>query len=277
MPALPHASLVIARRTCGSGTGLRGITPGAASWSKGTRRCGEIAETAMFDRYLFTGLTEGGASFTLVPLDPVLAALEVATVVGVTWASLSETPSPSVLADYGGADVPVLFYPAGTGGPTVTVPLTTPVRARLVHGAAHETEFGEDTFIFSPSDPQITTELGKCAITTKLSVLVDCGANAGSYMNEGMDTPSPHICFDHAGAVTETFPDLRKFRILQCVPDAYHIEYQTAVRVADAESVALCAPLNVLAAGTYTNDAPFFSAANYDIGDSTTLADTACP
>lgn len=280
MPVLPHASLSQFRPSCGSGSGLRGVLPGAASWSRGSRRCaaGEPSER-LFQAYLYSGALSGGmASFSIIDGVTETASFDAPTVVARTWAAIGYSPTPLALAADDVGDVPVLLVEIPDGDGPEDMPLTqdvpfasTPVFGAFVLNAAHTTEFGSPVYLLDPGEVAVTRTLSEVSLTQKSSVVVDCGLYA-SYVNEGGDAPAPHWCFGREDAVTEG-----TFRVKQVTIDAYHIDFRSALRVSDSQKIPFHIPVFAEAAGDYVMDDPTLSLVNPAIGSVAALGDTPCP
>lgn len=137
MPVLPLKTLSQYRPSCGSGSGLRGVLPGAASWSSSAARCATDpvpeSRTALY-RISEGGIGPGGIFFEKVGLAAeqstvrALRAYSYLTVYG------EEAPTGDV-----GNDVPALLEPIPPGDDLADMPASilvtdpsTPVTARFI-------------------------------------------------------------------------------------------------------------------------------------------------
>lgn len=283
MPVLPHASLAIARRTCGSGTGLRGITPGAASWSKGTRRCaGDEPTLTLMQGYIPSGFMsdDGPASTQLFAKVADYTEMSSRTdphIVVRSWATLGVTAAPDAALDDDIGDVPVLLVPipdgqtSGDMPATDTAGLTTVVLGHFEMDAAHTSEFGESTYLLNPDEPAALRTLRQVCITQKIPMFVDC-AGVGGYMEDGINTPATLWCF---GSTASFADDINRFK--QIEPDLYHMDYRLTGRVSDSAYLPLFPSGAALASGDYVVTTPSLNQNNPAVGTVTGLGDTACP
>lgn len=281
MAVLPHRSLAIARRTCGSGTGLRGVTPGAASWSRGTRRCGDEGNLTLMQGYVpfdFMGAS-GEQVFEKMSGYTEVSALASAHVVARAWSDLGVVAAPAaILADDIG-DVPVLLVPIPDGqtgddmANTVNADVNTPVVGRFAEteDAAHSAEFGVSTYLLDQSAPIGSFDLQSVCITRKVPLYIDC-PGIGGYWEDGVTTPTNVWCF---GGVDHVAEGVNLFKRLE--PDQYHLDYQATQRVSDSANLALFPSGAALASGDYVATTATLYSNNPAVGTVAGLDDTACP
>ena len=281
MPVLPHSSLSQFRPSCGSGSGLRGVLPGAASWSKGIRRCAGDEPTLM-QGYIPSGFmpAEGPTSVQLFAKVDDYTETSTRTgphIVVRSWADIGITASPDAALDDDIGDVPVLLVPIPDGQTSGDMPATdtasptTAVIGRFDLDAAHTAEFGEATYLLNPAEPVAQYMLGQVCITQKIPMFVDC-AGVGGYMEDGINTPATLWCFGS----TASFADgINRFK--QIEPDMYHMDYRLAGRVSDSAYLPLFPSGAALASGDYVVTTPSLNQNNPAVGAVTGLGDSACP
>lgn len=282
MPVLRHRSLSFARRTCGSGTGLRGVTPGAGAWSRGVRPCGESDALTLMQGYIPAGFMsdEGPASVQL--FEKVAGYTEMSSqtephIVVRTWAALGITAAPDAALDDDVGDVPVLLVPipdgqtSGDMASSDTAGLTTLVLGRFALDAAHTTEFGESAYLLNPTEPVAARTLRQVCITQKVPMFIDC-PGIGGYYEDGMTTPGTLWCF---GSTASFAYGINRFK--QIEPDQYHMDYRLTGRVSDSAYLPLFPSGAALASGDYVITTASLNQNNPAVGTVTGLGDTACP
>lgn len=285
MPVLPHASLSQFRPSCGSGSGLRGVLPGAASWSKGTRRCtGDGPTLTLMQGYIPADfiLDEGPGS--LMPFEKLAGYTEMSSrsdthIVARQWlADLGITPSPAAIVadDYG--DVPVLLVPIPTGQTSADMPLAqdaslvTPVVGRFVLDVSYSVEFGIDTYLLGVTGAtESEVSLANVCITRKVPMYIDC-PGVGGYWEDGLTTPANVWCFGPESRVEQGVNVFKRI-----LPDEYHLDFQAVQRVSDSSFWPLFPSVGASAAGTHVATTATLYTNNPAVGTVVGLGDTACP
>jgi hypothetical protein len=280
MPVLPHASLSQFRPSCGSGSGLRGVLPKAASWSKGTRRCaGDAPTLTLMQGYIPAGFMDGSGEqlFEKVADYTELSDRTEPHIVVRTWSALGITAAPDAALDDDIGDVPVLLVPipdgqtSGDMPASATVDLNTPVIGRFSEDVAHTAEFGVSTYLLDPAASVVDTDLQSVCITQKAPMFIDC-PGIGGYYEDGISTPAILWCF---GSIASFADGLNRFK--QIEPDLYHMDYRLTGRVSDFAYLPLFPSGAALASGDYVITAASLNQNNPIVGTVAGLGDTACP
>lgn len=282
MPVLPHRSMSRGGRTCGRGTGLRGVTPGAGAWSRGVRPCGESDALTLMQGYIPAGFMsdEGPASvqiFAKIPGYTENSSRSEPHIVVRTWAGLGEAVAPQAAIDDDIGDVPVLLVPIPDGQTSGDMPandnagLTTPVIGRFDVDTAHTTEFGASVYLLDATASITEVELQQVCITQKVPLLIDCGG-FGGYYEDGMTTPGTLWCF---GSTASFSDNVNRFK--QIEPDLHHMDYRATQRVSDAEFLPLFPSGSALASGDYLITTATLNQNNPTVGAVPGLGDNPCP
>lgn len=278
MPTLPHASLSQFRPSCGSGSGLRGVLPGAASWSRGSHRCTAGEGLTLMQGYTPTGFmgVDGEQPFAKVDGYTEMSSRTDTHVVARSWADLGITADPAaILADDIG-DVPVLLVPIPVGqtsgdmAATTTAGLITPVIGPFAGDISHTIEFGSGSLIL-PGNPEVEETLASVCITRKVPMYIDC-AGVGGYWEDGLTTPTDVWCF---GGYTYVSSGANLFK--QIAANVHHLDYQATQRVSDSAYLGLFPTGAALASGDYTVTTATLYTNNPPVGTVAGLGDTPCP
>lgn len=278
MPVLPHASLSQFRPSCGSGSGLRGVLPRAASWSRGSRRCGSgFGPIELMQAYYPVSYMESNNEMIFEKVGYTEAPTRTDRHISArTWASLGITADPAAALTDDIGDVPVLFVAIPPGQASGDMPMfeiatpSTPVIGKFSVDAAHSTHFGFNVYLFDEGAAEVETTLAATCVTQKVPLYLDC-PGLGGYWEDGITTPIFMACF---GGVASFTDGVNRFKAL--LPDNYHLDYRVCVRYFDATVFGLFAPGAVLANGTYTIGNASLNHNNPPIGSVAGLSDTPC-
>lgn len=230
MPVLPHASLSQFRPSCGSGSGLRGVLPGAASWSRGSRRCeaGPPVEESLLQAYRIFGTD-------FVKIDGVTKAGDTRHFTGESAATLGYTYNDPGFAASDASSIVVLWEPVVTtpadmpasltlGGATLTV---TNAVGRFIQSLAQQGSAPTAPYVLDPVAPVVTVPFFETCMCLKADLLAEC-APSGLYGNEGRPVLSdfmipPPVFFGTSDAIFhDAADDLDKFFFIPGVPNSLH-------------------------------------------------------
>ncbi len=173
MPVTPLKTLSQFRPSCGSGSGLRGVLPGAKSWSRGTSSCAsaEIIGWAAYPME-FDGL--GSPVEFVRPAAEYAGSAPALSVRHVILLSAADAYGVADFYDPTAVDVPVLLEPIMTGQvladlpATITAVPTTPLYAAVEDaGAAYVTEFGRTCYLHDRYSGPTTSNYGDFAVVPK--------------------------------------------------------------------------------------------------------------
>ena len=278
MPVLRNASLSQFRPSCGSGSGLRGVLPEAASWSRGTRRCATGEVMTLMQGYTPAGFmgVDGEQPFAKVDGYTEMSSRTDTHVVARSWADLGITAAPAVILADDISDVPVLLVPIPVGqtsgdmAATTTAGLTTPVIGPFAGDIVHTIEFGLGTLLL-PGNPIVEETLASVCITRKLPMYIDC-PGIGGYWEDGLTTPTDVWCF---GGYTYVSSGENLFK--RITPNVHHLDYQAAQRVSDGADLGLFTPGAAIASGDYVVSTATLYSNNPPVGTVAGLGDTPCP
>ena len=187
MPILSHASLSQFRPSCGSGSGLRGVLPGVASWSRGGRRCphGSGEPESLLQAYRIFGTD-------FIKVDGVTKAGDTRHFTGESAATLGLTYNDAGYAESDQSSIVVLWEPVATIPADMPASLTlggvalTAAEAigKFVPSVEQQGSALTEPYVLDAAAAVVSVPFVETCMCMKLDLLAVCEPSGG-YSGEG--------------------------------------------------------------------------------------------